>query len=158
MKNSFFTLIAIVSLFLSVACTQTQNPKEQVGTLGGAVAGGLLGSQVGKGSGRLIATGVGTLIGAMIGSEVGKSLDKADIAYARQAEERALADSDIGEEIYWNNPETGNRGVVETTRDGTSQSGRYCREYQHTVIIDGKSQDAYGTACRQSDGSWEIIK
>ena len=32
----------------------------------------------------------------------------------------------------------------------------YCREYQHTVTIDGKQEKAYGTACRQPDGSWKI--
>lgn len=33
----------------------------------------------------------------------------------------------------------------------------YCREYTTTVVIDGVEQQAYGTACRQDDGSWQII-
>ncbi|MBK67355.1 MAG: hypothetical protein CMP22_04400 [Rickettsiales bacterium] len=158
MKNKFLNIFVACFLVIAMAaCTQTGNQKEQLGTLGGAVAGGLLGSQVGKGSGQLVAVGIGTLLGAVVGSEVGKSLDKADMAYARQAENRALKNASIGEEIHWNNPETGHRGIVEPVRDGTSQSGKYCREYQHTVIIGGQSEQAYGTACRQPDGSWEII-
>ena len=34
---------------------------------------------------------------------------------------------------------------------------RYCREYQRTVTIDGAPVEAYGTACRQPDGSWRMI-
>lgn len=156
MKTLFSTLtIMFFSLSLLTACAQNAGDKERFGTLGGAVAGGLLGSQVGGGSGQLIATGVGTLLGAMVGTEIGRSLDKADMAYARQAENRALR-ANVGEEIYWNNPETGHRGVVETVRDGQSASGRYCREYQHTVTIGGTTEQAYGTACRSEDGDWEI--
>lgn len=33
----------------------------------------------------------------------------------------------------------------------------YCREYTRTVTIGGRAQDAYGTACQQSDGSWMIV-
>ncbi len=61
----------------------------------------------------------------------------------------------VGEEISWN--ANGVTGSVTTVRDGTSTSGRYCREFQHQVNIAGKSQQAYGVACRQPDGSWEVI-
>lgn len=33
-----------------------------------------------------------------------------------------------------------------------------CREYQSTVVIAGRPQPAYGTACRQQDGSWRIVR
>ena len=29
-------------------------------------------------------------------------------------------------------------------------------EYTQTVTIDGKTRQAYGTACRQPDGSWTL--
>ena len=32
-------------------------------------------------------------------------------------------------------------------------NGQQCREYQRTVTIDGKTETAYGTACRQPDGT-----
>lgn len=32
----------------------------------------------------------------------------------------------------------------------------YCREYQTQVTIAGQPQNAYGTACRKPDGSWQI--
>lgn len=61
----------------------------------------------------------------------------------------------VGETIVWN--EAGASGSVTVVRDGTSTSGRYCREYQQKVTIGGKTESAYGTACMQPDGSWEVV-
>lgn len=61
----------------------------------------------------------------------------------------------IGERIVWTNG-TAN-GSVTAVREGTSTSGRYCREFQQQVIAAGRMQEVYGTACRRPDGSWEVI-
>ena len=34
---------------------------------------------------------------------------------------------------------------------------QHCREFQKTVTIGGRSQEAYGTSCLQPDGSWKIV-
>jgi surface antigen len=39
-----------------------------------------------------------------------------------------------------------------------SQSGQYCREYTQKIQVGGKSQEAYGTACRQPDGTWQVVQ
>ena len=36
-------------------------------------------------------------------------------------------------------------------------NGEPCREYTHTVYIDGQPQTGRGTACRNPDGSWTTI-
>lgn len=36
-------------------------------------------------------------------------------------------------------------------------NGRYCREYQGTVTVNGRSQPSYGTACLMPDGSWRVV-
>ncbi|MCB1532622.1 MAG: glycine zipper 2TM domain-containing protein [Alphaproteobacteria bacterium] len=157
MKN--FALVAMVlAAFSMTACENMQNSgtKEKVGTASGAVIGGILGSKVGGGSGQLWATGAGVLVGALLGSEIGKSLDRADMQYAQQANTRAHS-APIGETVSWNNPESGNYGSITPTRDGYSSAGRYCREYQQTIVVGGREEQAYGTACQQPDGSWEII-
>lgn len=41
--------------------------------------------------------------------------------------------------------------------DANAYSNDHCREYTRTVYIGGRAQDAYGTACLQSDGSWMIV-
>jgi hypothetical protein len=61
----------------------------------------------------------------------------------------------IGETIFWK--EGNASGYVTPTREGTSSAGRYCREFQHEVTIGGKKEQSHGTACRQPDGSWEVI-
>jgi hypothetical protein len=61
----------------------------------------------------------------------------------------------IGERIIWHDNRAS--GAVTATREGTSTSGRYCREFQHEIDVGGQREQAYGTACRQPDGSWEVI-
>ncbi len=131
--------------------------KQTWGTLIGAAAGGLLGSKIGKGSGQLAATAVGALMGAAIGNSFGESLDRADRLYAAQAEQHALEHLPAGSGAEWSNPDTGHYGVVRPTATYQDTSGAYCREYQHTVYVGGKAQQAYGRACRQPDGSWQVV-
>ncbi len=38
----------------------------------------------------------------------------------------------------------------------TNSSSDYCREYTKDVVIGGRMQQSYGTACMQPDRSWEI--
>ena len=159
MKTFGLVMMSLVALSLGACQTLdgSAGTKQTLGGLGGAVMGGLAGSQVGSGSGRLWATGAGVLLGTLVGSELGKSLDKADMAYANQANQNAY-DAPIGETISWNNPQSGNSGSVTPVRDGYSAGGRYCREYQQEIVVGGQRENAYGKACQQPDGSWEIVK
>jgi len=150
-------LVTVFALALSGCQTGSMGGKESVGTVGGAIAGGLIGSRFGGGAGKLVAVGAGTLLGAFVGREIGSSLDKADHQYAEQASQRAYA-APIGERVVWNNPQSGNSGVVVPVRDGYTPSGSYCREFQQTIMVGGRSEQAFGTACRQPDGSWKITE
>jgi surface antigen len=49
-------------------------------------------------------------------------------------------------------------GHVVTTRTGTGSSGLQCREFQQEVTVGGQTEQAYGTACLQEDGSWKITE
>ena len=44
-----------------------------------------------------------------------------------------------------------------TTTTVISPAQPYCREYTQTLKIGNALQQAYGTACRQPDGSWQLI-
>jgi len=151
-------LIALVATtVLLTACAERGiGQKEGAGTLVGAGLGALAGSQIGSGKGQLAAVAIGTLLGAFAGNEIGKSLDKADQAALAQAGEEART-APIGKTIDWSNPDSGNSGSVTPIREGRQEgSGNYCREFQQTVTIDGKTEKAFGVACRQPDGSWKI--
>ena len=157
MKKIALLLMMISTLGLTACQTmQGRGNKELIGAGGGAVLGGLLGSKIGDGSGQLWATGAGVLVGALVGSQIGKSLDNADRSALGNATYQAQ-NAPIGEPVSWSNPDSGNSGSVTATRDGYSASGKYCREFQQTVYIDGKEEVGYGTACKQDDGSWKIV-
>ena len=155
-------VLLFVSSFL-LACQDPNNPnaggisKQGAGTAIGVVAGGLLGSQFGKGDGKLVGVAVGALAGAFIGGAVGKSLDDRDRALAAKTTEQALEFSPTGRAVEWNNPDSGHAGSVTPTRTYKNNAGRYCREFTHDVVIDAKVQTAYGKACRQPGGSWQIV-
>ncbi len=151
-------VIPVVMTAFIAGCAQDQGQKQTAGTLLGAVGGAVAGAQFGKGSGQLVGVALGTLAGAFIGSEVGRSLDNADRAIMAQSTQRTLEATPTGQTTTWNNPDTGVQGTVTPTRTYQEpKTQEYCREYQQTVMIGGQEETAYGTACRQPDGSWKVV-
>lgn len=161
MNKIFLNLVAL--LFILASCAPQHGPggsgvnKQQIGAVAGALGGGYLGSNVGKGKGRTLATIAGALGGAYLGGQLGASLDKADRAYYQNTTQSALEQTPAGTTSRWINPDTGNSGTVTPTRTYESSSGNYCREFTQTIVIGGEKQEAYGTACRQGDGTWRVV-
>ncbi len=93
----------------------------------------------------------------LIGSEVGRTMDEQDEMRANEAVTEAHQ-APLGETIVWNNPDSGHSGTVTPVRDGSTSSGLYCREFQQTITVSGRTETAYGTACRQPDGTWKIVE
>lgn len=150
--------ISLTGLMIT-ACTDMGGPvtKAQIGTVMGAVGGAAAGSQFGKGAGNVAMIGLGTLAGAALGNSLGGSLDKIDQQYATRTTQQTLETAPIGQASTWRNPDSGNSGTIVPTRTFEAD-GMNCREFTQTVIIAGKSQRAYGKACRQPDGSWKIAQ
>ncbi|MEQ8603477.1 MAG: RT0821/Lpp0805 family surface protein [Marivibrio sp.] len=150
--------VLVVAAGLALAgCAQDRGTNETLGGVGGAVLGGLLGAQVGGGSGRLIATGAGAVLGGLVGSSIGRTMDEVSrqkMARTTQATLEHVADDQTSS---WSNPNDNAQGTVTPVETYQRNDGRYCREFQQTVTIGGKTEEAYGTACRQPDGSWEIV-
>lgn len=81
-------------------------------------------------------------------------LNEADV----RAQENAMAEATsapLSVPITWADGATS--GSVTPVREGHTDDGRICREFQQQVTIAGKRQQAFGTACRQPDGSWQIV-
>jgi len=57
----------------------------------------------------------------------------------------------------WVDPDTGQSGSTVPTRTFQNAIGQPCREFTQTIIVAGERQQGYGTACRQPDGSWQIV-
>lgn len=146
---------AILALSLLGACENAKLGQTGGAILGG-VGGGLLGSQFGGGIGRVLMTSLGAALGAYAGSELGKKLDKADKEEVLKAEEKAT-DAPVGETVAWSNPQSGNSGTITPVAETRDASGKTCREYKSTIIVDGKEEVVNGTACKQPDGSWSVV-
>lgn len=151
--KKMFTSILVVFLCLSLVGCDNMS-KQDIGTVTGAVAGGLIGSRFGGGSGQILAIGAGTVAGALIGSAIGKNMDETDkLKMTKTFETNA-----VGQPAYWKNTRTGNSYTVVPVKNVAYKGNPYCREYQSTATIGGKKEQVYGTACRQPDGSWKIVK
>lgn len=146
------TLLAGAAATVLAGCEE--NPKGSLGAALGAAAGGLLAASGDSGAAGVAA---GVLIGGLLGGAVGSAMDAEDKRLHALTTQRALEYNRTGNAAAWRNPDTGHRGRVEPTRTYERDDGRYCREFQQTIIVGGKEEQAYGTACRQPDGSWEII-
>ncbi|WP_339779295.1 RT0821/Lpp0805 family surface protein [uncultured Thalassospira sp.] len=158
MKARFFIIPVMLGTFLMAGCAEGQGNKQTAGGLLGAVGGAVAGAQFGKGKGQLVGVALGTLAGAMIGSEIGKSLDNADRAMMKNTTQHTLETAPVGQTSSWANPDSGNSGTITPTRTYQKPAtDQYCREYQQTVVVAGEKQQAYGTACRQPDGTWKVV-
>jgi surface antigen len=140
-----------ISITLLLSGCETVPTKQDQGVVIGAVIGGILGHQVGGGSGQTLATIVGTVAGAAIGGSIGKSMDDTDRIKAAAALETVRTDVPT----QWVNPDTGYAYSLTPTRTYDEGTGP-CREYTLDATIGGKTEQVYGTACRQADGSWQI--
>jgi surface antigen len=144
--------IALACVLVISGCATNQGPKQQSGMVIGGVLGGLLGNQVeGNGPGRTAAIIAGTLAGAAIGGAIGQSMDITD----RMNTSAALENVRTGVPTTWENPDTGNRYTVVSTKTYNPGTGP-CREYTINAMLGGRREQVYGTACRQPDGSWKI--
>ena len=90
------------------------------------------------------------------------AVSSADLAPAeRQAMndtlQHALENNPTDQAADWINPDTDRAGAIVPTRTFTGAAGQPCREFVTTITIGGEEQQGYGTACRQPDGSWQVV-
>lgn len=157
------TRIATVCLFAAttVGCAgQAFNlPDDTMQTaavLVGAGVGGLVGAQFGAGAGQLAATGAGVLLGAFAGKVIGDKLNEADKQPAEQAAYEGLERGPTGRATTWHNPDTGHSGSFTPVRTYQLDDGTRCRDFEQSVAAGGATDQASGTACRESNGDWAV--
>jgi surface antigen len=76
------------------------------------------------------------------------------MAYA--AEMQALEAGAPGVAVGWRSPRTRHYGTV-VPGPYYVYEGRRCRQYTHTVYVNGRPETARGTACRSPDGRWIAV-
>ncbi len=153
MRNGIKIALVIAGGLSVVGCN---NPNETAGTVIGATAGGLIGSQFGSGTGQAAATAVGIVAGGLIGNRIGASIDEQARQRAREAEYQALQYGPAGSPVVWRSPDSNVYGEV-VPGPAYQRAGADCRNYTHTIYIDGQPQVAQGTACRNPNGTWTPV-
>ncbi len=95
-----------------------------------------------------------SIIAALGNGLVGNAtLEPAERKRALQAEYQALEYSPAGKVVEWKNSASSRSGEVVAAQPYQVGS-QNCRQYTHTIRIDGTPQSNRGTACRNEDGSW----
>ncbi len=86
---------------------------------------------------------------------IGQSLDAADQAAMSRTMQTALEGNQPNQPLPWQGQH--GSGTVTPGAYYQAPSGQYCREFQQTINVGGETQQGYGKACRQPDGSWRIV-
>ena len=132
--------IPLIAVAILSGCSTTSGSKSDGGTFSSLTGGA-----------KKPATGVIAALGnGLIGNA---SLDASDRKRALQAEYQALEYSPAGKTVEWKNS-SGTRSGEVVAAQPYQVGSQNCRQYTHTVRIDGTPQSARGTACRNEDGSW----
>lgn len=139
---------------MALGIPQGRCDHELLGQILGGLAGAAVGAQVGKGEGRTAAVIGGTVIGVLLGGNIGRTMDRTDQSCIGQALEHAPD----RRTVRWHDPEDGAQYAVTPIRTEPVGGDQYCREFITEVVIGGRAEQAYGTACRRPDGSWERVR
>jgi len=158
MKPARFVCVALVAASLAGCANDPYAPNQNAGAVTGALAGGALGAVLGgRGAGSRVAGAViGATAGGLLGSAIGASLDEQDRQRAYAAEMQALESGAPGAPVGWRSDHSAYYGTI-VPGPYYVQSGLRCREYSHTIYINGRPEIARGTACRNPDGTWTPV-
>lgn len=156
----FKKLICLSLITTGLTGCLSDGPKQTAGQLIGAATGAVMGAQFGHGRGKLVGVAIGTLAGSYIGGMVGRSMDQRDRAMAQETMIATLESAPDYSTRSWRNPNNQHAGHFEVTRTiERPEDNLVCRDYVHTVIIDGKQEKVHGRACRDvrdRKGAWMV--
>ena len=150
--------VVVLAAVLMTGCetvgeTVKSNPKTTIGAAGGATVGGLIAAAASANPAAIAASVVG---GLLVGGLVGNLLDDRDKRLQAEAAHKALETAPTGQSVGWKNPDSGRYGSI-VPGPAYDSNGLQCRQYTHTIYIDGRPQVAKGNACRNPDGTWSSV-
>jgi len=136
---------------------ECRNSVDPAGVIGGALIGGLLGNTLGRGNGRAGATVAGVIVGGVVGAALTRDLDCDDRSYAYRTYSDGFNAGRPDSRYTWQNPQNGHRGDFYVRDYYEDRYGFRCANFQQTIWINGRQEEATGRACRQPDGTWAIV-
>ena len=143
----FTVLVAFVAIV--TGCNKAELGST-IGGLSGAAIGGQLGDRKHRARNAIIGAFAGTVIGYIIGNEMDK--------YDREELNHTFETVPSNKKVSWVNPDTKNKYYVTPEPAYTGKRGRPCRDAFIEAVIDGEYKQVKTTACRNPNGTWEIIK
>lgn len=150
-------LVASLGALPLAGCQNVENQtgmskNAQGGALGGAAAGGIIAAIAGANPAWIAAS---TILGGVGGGLLGDYLGKSDAEKHAQNNLNALDTLGAGQSSSWSDPKTGNSGSTTVHRVYTA-NGHTCKTYTETVRTSEKTVSQDATACRMSDGTWQV--
>ena len=136
LRGAFFPLLLATATVSG--CTTTSGGK--------GVAGGVLPS-----GSRDAAVYITALQGGLVSRNAATELSKADMQRALEAEYRALEAAPGGQPVVWQGKGVSGSVVAAAPYQVGSQN---CRQYSHTLTVEGRDTTTRGAACRNADGAW----
>jgi len=155
MKKIVIAASSCLLAFGLVSCsTNTTRENTGIGAVSGAVVGGLAGSAIG-GSASGAAIAIGAVAGAIVGAAIGESMDSSDKNHMATFS-HSLKSS---QSTSWVNTKTGIMYTFTPLHSVRHEGYSYCRKYKVTASYPShKVKRYYGVACRQSNGTWAVVK
>jgi len=158
MKHIKIFCATLLAVSTAACANDPYAPNQNAGAVAGAITGGALGAVLGgRGTGsRVAGAAIGAAAGGLLGSAIGASLDAQDRQRAYAAEMQALESGAPGAPVGWRSDHTAYYGTI-VPGPYYERSGLRCREYSHTIYVNGRPEIARGTACRNPDGTWTPV-
>lgn len=143
------TMRSLVSrpAFLSILCVSMLSACTTTGT---RPAGG--GSLFGR-SAQPSTPFLANLEGGIVGRS-GVQLDRGDQTKALEAEYKALEMAPVGNPVSWTGDDASGQVVANAPYQVGNQN---CRQYSHSLTVNGRETKVRGAACRNADGSWSPL-
>ena len=148
---------ALLAALALAGCANGPGTQQDSSVLG-MLTGGRLGGSPGQTTGSVSANALAGAAagGAVLGGAMGAGLDERDRQRAYAAELQALEYGQVGAPVGWHGDSAGRHGTV-VPGAYYEVRGTRCRDYTHTIYIDGRPQSGRASACRNPDGSWSPV-
>ncbi len=137
-------------------CERQQQGNTAGGAIIGALAGGLLGNAISRGPQRGAGTAVGAIFGGIVGASIGRNMDCEQRSYAYDASYRGFEAGRPNQRYDWRDPRGDAYGYVQVG-EYYQERERRCATYTQQIYVHGRPETASGRACRQPDGTWQMM-
>ena len=104
-----------------------------------------------------IASNPRALVADLAASDLARQLDPVDRRQLNEALQRTLETAMSGHTNGWRNEFSRNAGTVVASPAFKNLAGQWCRHLVETITIARETRSGNGTACRNVDGTWDLV-